>query len=160
MAEFYSATVRLFDRFCGPVLLRDSHNSRLILGTKLLVNPPSQMPSSTGWCTTPTGSNSTDNPSERKTLNYVTKHQKTDIKTKASRQRVKAGRIPRYKWADVVGIGGRISRNMQALIFDKFNAGEVASPGGYLRGMVEKAGVGELHLDRSFYGRLNEVRAA
>ena len=47
-----------------------------------------------------------------------------------------------------------------ALIFDKFNAGEVASPGGYLRGMVEKAGVGELHLDRSFYGRLNEVRAA
>ena len=25
MAEFYSATVRLFDRFCGPVLLRDSH---------------------------------------------------------------------------------------------------------------------------------------
>ena len=24
MAEFYSATVRLFDRFCGPVLLRDS----------------------------------------------------------------------------------------------------------------------------------------
>ena len=49
---------------------------------------------------------------------------------------------------------------MQALIFDKVNAGEVASPGGYLRGMVEKAGVGELHLDRSFYGRLNEVRAA
>ena len=27
MAEFYSATVRLFDRFCGPVLLRDSHGS-------------------------------------------------------------------------------------------------------------------------------------
>ena len=25
MAEFYSATVRLFDRFCGPVLLRNSH---------------------------------------------------------------------------------------------------------------------------------------
>ncbi len=25
MAEFYSATVRLFDRFCDPVLLRDSH---------------------------------------------------------------------------------------------------------------------------------------
>ncbi len=24
MAEFYSATVRLFDRFCGPVLRRDS----------------------------------------------------------------------------------------------------------------------------------------
>ena len=25
MAEFYSATVRSSDRFCGPVLLRDSH---------------------------------------------------------------------------------------------------------------------------------------
>ena len=24
MAEFYSATVRLSDRFCGPILLRDS----------------------------------------------------------------------------------------------------------------------------------------
>ena len=47
-----------------------------------------------------------------------------------------------------------------ALIYDKFNAGEVASLGGYLRGIVEKAGAGELHLERSFYGRLNEIRAA
>ena len=46
-----------------------------------------------------------------------------------------------------------------ALIFDKHTDGEVKSPGGYLRGMVEKARAGELHLDRSFYGRLNEVRA-
>jgi replication initiation protein RepC len=42
-----------------------------------------------------------------------------------------------------------------ALIFEKFSNGEVASPGGYLRGMVEKAGAGELHLERSFYGRLS-----
>jgi replication initiation protein RepC len=41
------------------------------------------------------------------------------------------------------------------LVIDKHCAGEVASPGGYLRGMVEKAGAGELHLERSFYGRLN-----
>jgi len=46
-----------------------------------------------------------------------------------------------------------------ALIFDKFSDGEVASPGGYLRGMVEKAGAGELHLERSFYGRLSEQAA-
>jgi len=46
-----------------------------------------------------------------------------------------------------------------ALIFDKHADGTVKSPGGYLRGLVEKAQVGELHLDRSFYGRLSEVRA-
>ena len=57
-------------------------------------------------------------------------------------------------------LGPQMAAAALALIFDKFNAGEVASPGGYLRGMVEKAGAGELHLDRSFYGRLNEVRAA
>ena len=42
-----------------------------------------------------------------------------------------------------------------ALVFDKHCAGEVASPGGYLRGMADKAGAGELHLERSFYGRLS-----
>ena len=57
-------------------------------------------------------------------------------------------------------LGPQIAAAAIALIYDKFNAGEVASPGGYLRGMVEKAGAGELHLDRSFYGRLNEVRVA
>ncbi len=41
------------------------------------------------------------------------------------------------------------------LTFDKHCAGEVASPGGYLRGIVQKAGAGELHLERSFYGRLS-----
>jgi replication initiation protein RepC len=47
-----------------------------------------------------------------------------------------------------------------ALIYDKHSTGEVKSPGGYLRGMVEKAQAGELHLDRSFYGRLNEAGRA
>ena len=42
-----------------------------------------------------------------------------------------------------------------ALVFDKHATGEVASPGGYLRGMIDKAGAGELHLERSFYGRIS-----
>ncbi|MEM7747282.1 MAG: replication initiation protein RepC [Pseudomonadota bacterium] len=42
-----------------------------------------------------------------------------------------------------------------ALILDKSTVGEVKLPGGYLRGLVERAKVGELHLDRSFYGRLS-----
>ena len=46
-----------------------------------------------------------------------------------------------------------------ALVYDKYESGEVKSPGGYLRGMVEKAQIGELHLDRSFYGRLSGVNA-
>ena len=57
-------------------------------------------------------------------------------------------------------LGPQLAAAAIALIYDKYNAGEVASPGGYLRGMVEKAATGELHLDRSFYGRLKEHQAA
>ncbi len=56
-------------------------------------------------------------------------------------------------------LGPQIATAALVLVFDKHAAGEVASPGGYLRGMVEKAGAGELHLERSFYGRLNSVAA-
>ena len=52
-------------------------------------------------------------------------------------------------------LGKQIATAALVLVFDKHCAGEVASPGGYLRGMVEKAGAGELHLERSFYGRLS-----
>ena len=52
-------------------------------------------------------------------------------------------------------LGPQLASAAMALIFDKFNDGEVSSAGGYLRGMVEKAGAGELHLERSFYGRLS-----
>ena len=101
-------------------LVHNAYNSRLILGTKLLVNPPSQMPSSTGWCTTPTGSNSTDNPSERKTLNYVTKRQKTDIKNQgltATRQSwadtpVQMGGCCRNRWADIPEYAGQDHRTV------------------------------------------------
>lgn len=40
-----------------------------------------------------------------------------------------------------------------ALVFEKTCAGEIASPAGYLRGMVRKAGEGALRLERSFHGR-------
>ncbi len=53
-------------------------------------------------------------------------------------------------------LGPAVAAAAIALIFDKHTTGEVKSPGGYLRGMVEKAKVGELHLDRSFHGRLSE----
>ena len=56
-------------------------------------------------------------------------------------------------------LGPQIATAALVLVFDKHAAGEVASPGGYLRGMVEKAGAGELHLERSFYGRLSEQAA-
>ncbi len=52
-------------------------------------------------------------------------------------------------------LGPQAATAAMALIFEKFSDGELASPGGYLRGMVEKAEAGELHLERSFYGRLS-----
>ena len=54
-----------------------------------------------------------------------------------------------------VRLGPQIATAALVLTFDKHCAGEVASPGGYLRGIVQKAGAGELHLERSFYGRLS-----
>lgn len=52
-------------------------------------------------------------------------------------------------------LGKQVATAALVLVFDKHCAGEVASPGGNLRGMIEKAGAGELHLERSFYGRLS-----
>ena len=52
-------------------------------------------------------------------------------------------------------LGPEIAAAAIALIYDKHATGEVSSPGGYLRGMVEKARAGELHLERSFYGRMS-----
>ena len=54
-----------------------------------------------------------------------------------------------------VQLGPQIATAALVLTFDKHCAGEAASPGGYLRGIVQKAGAGELHLERSFYGRLS-----
>ncbi|MEM0949149.1 MAG: plasmid replication protein RepC [Pseudomonadota bacterium] len=56
-------------------------------------------------------------------------------------------------------LGPQIATAALVLTFDKHAKGEVASPGGYLRGMIEKAGAGELHLERSFYGRLSRQAA-
>ena len=54
-------------------------------------------------------------------------------------------------------LGPYVAAAAMALIYEKIEAGEVASAGGYLRGMVEKALQGDLHLERSFYGRLSGV---
>ena len=56
-------------------------------------------------------------------------------------------------------LGKQVATAALVLVFEKHSTGEVASPGGYLRGMVEKAGAGELHLERSFFGRLSGVAA-
>lgn len=52
-------------------------------------------------------------------------------------------------------LGKQVATAALALVFEKHCAGEVSSPGGYLRGMVVKVGAGELHLERSLYGRLS-----
>lgn len=56
-------------------------------------------------------------------------------------------------------LGPAVAAAAIALIYEKHANGEVSSPSGYLRGMVEKAMLGELHLDRSFFGRLSQKDA-
>ena len=52
-------------------------------------------------------------------------------------------------------LGPYVAAAAMALIHDKIENDEIRSAGGYLRGMVGKSLEGELHLDRSFYGRLS-----
>lgn len=54
-------------------------------------------------------------------------------------------------------MGPLVAAAAMSLIYEKTSTGEVASAGGYLRGIVGKALDGELHLERSFYGRLSGV---
>ena len=56
-------------------------------------------------------------------------------------------------------MGEPVAAAALALVFEKVHSGEVRSPGGYLRGMVAKARAGELHLSRSFFGRLKAQAA-
>lgn len=82
----------------------------------------------------------------------------SDVHRAAAQLRPMAG-ISEDAWnAAQKVMGPGIAAAAIALIFDKLTDGEVKSPGGYLRGMVEKAQVGDLHLDRSIHGRLSEVR--
>jgi replication initiation protein RepC len=67
--------------------------------------------------------------------------------------------VSEHAWGVAQESLGPAAAAAMALIFDKFSDGDVASPGGYLRGMVDKAGAGELYLERSFFGRLSEARA-
>ena len=54
-------------------------------------------------------------------------------------------------------MGPLVAAAAMSLIYEKTSTGEVASAGGYLRGIVGKALDGELHLERSFYGRLSSA---
>lgn len=64
--------------------------------------------------------------------------------------------LSKNNWfATVSALGERAATAALALVFDKHVDGEVVTPAAYLNGMIKKAGAGELHLDRSFYGRLN-----
>ncbi|MEY8829732.1 plasmid replication protein RepC [Sedimentitalea sp. XS_ASV28] len=77
-----------------------------------------------------------------------------DVYRVAGRLRPMIG-VSEHAWAAAQeGLGKQAAAAAMVLVFDKHAKGEVASPGGYLRGMVEKAGAGELHLERSIYGRL------
>lgn len=51
-------------------------------------------------------------------------------------------------------LGLELAAAAMVLVFDKHAKGEVVSPGGYLNAMVRKSASGELHLNRSIYGRL------
>ncbi len=78
-----------------------------------------------------------------------------DVYRVAGRLRPMIG-VSEHAWAAAQeGLGKQAATAAMVLVFDKHAKGEVASPGGYLRGMVEKAGAGELHLERSIYGRLS-----
>ncbi|KPB00667.1 plasmid replication protein RepC [Ahrensia marina] len=80
-----------------------------------------------------------------------------DLHRAAGKIRGMAG-ISEHAWnAAQKVLGAQIAAAAIALVYDKYETGEVKSPGGYLRGMIEKAQKGELHLDRSFYGRLSEA---
>ena len=47
-----------------------------------------------------------------------------------------------------------------ALVFDKHCDGEIKTPDRYLLGMLKKAATGDLHLDRSFFGRIDRIKGA
>ena len=58
-------------------------------------------------------------------------------------------------WGQVQAqLGPKHASHALALVFDKHCSGEVKSPTGYLRGMMRKEREGELHLERSFFGRI------
>ncbi len=55
-------------------------------------------------------------------------------------------------------LGSFVAAAAIALIYDKYHGSQIKSPGGYLRGIVAKGIEGELHLERSFYGRLGQQK--
>lgn len=49
-------------------------------------------------------------------------------------------------------LGTRMAAAAMALVFEKFSAGKIRSPGAYLQALVNRAGAGELYLEKSFRG--------
>lgn len=63
--------------------------------------------------------------------------------------------VPPSVWNDTCSnLGEDRATTAFALMFEKAQRAEIVSPVGYLRGMVRKADIGELHLARSIAGRL------
>ena len=81
----------------------------------------------------------------------------TDLCRAASDLRPMLGIAQRAWTAAIERLGPVSAATALALVFEKTASGQVTSPGGYLSGMLRKARVGELHLDRSFYGRLRAL---
>ncbi|MCY4306129.1 MAG: plasmid replication protein RepC [Aestuariivita sp.] len=64
--------------------------------------------------------------------------------------------IPKKLWTFAQNkLGAPAATLALVLTFDKYCTGEVKLPSGYFLGMIKKAVIGELNLERSFYGRLN-----
>lgn len=77
----------------------------------------------------------------------------------AGRLRTMIG-VSEHAWMQAQERMGRpIAAAALALVFEKVHSGEVASPSGYLSGMARKADAGNLHLERSFFGRLSAAAA-
>ena len=61
--------------------------------------------------------------------------------------------ISEHAWNEAKSVlGNQMAAVAFAVIAEKHASGEVRSPGGYLRGMVEKARIGTLNLDRTIFG--------
>ena len=84
----------------------------------------------------------------------------SDLRNAAGKIRPMVGISPDGWETALTALGPDQAAAALALIVDKYDRGEVHSPGGYLRGLVAKAATGELHLVRSFRGRLAILREA
>lgn len=75
-----------------------------------------------------------------------------DLHRTASRVRPMIG-VQEHSWLKAQRrLGTRMAAAAMALVFEKFSAGKIRSPGAYLQALVNRAGAGELYLEKSFRG--------